>query len=126
MRDKRFYKRINVNVDCVTYDNKTGTEINGKVKNISEDGICLSFPKNSKINKYYRQNDVMDISFSDNYSLFGQKKHVIMSLSAQIVYIIEKNECLLVGGNVKYKVEYEQYVSDKKLEQFLDTQIVKF
>ena len=49
-----------------------------------------------------------------------------MSLSAQIVYIIEKNECLLVGGNVKYKVEYEQYVSDKKLEQFLDTQIVKF
>ena len=117
MQEKRFYKRLNTDIEGIVFINKN--EYACKIRDISEDGIHISIDKEDfernkeKIDK----EAIIKIQFVDLYMYLNKERYETVTCSVYIRYSYwEDDRILHMGGRVT-SYEYRNYVARKKVAQ---------
>ena len=109
--ERRFFERVSLGaVDCVVYyDN---TEINAFIVDASENGCGLAI-KGSGNDYSFAKDESLEICAIDGESCLRFKGSIVWSRK-------EEDGTIKVGLRIKTSPEYEKYVSEKKVERFLN------
>lgn len=112
-KDRRFYQRIDVAVDCNIYTDEE--EILGKIKDISEDGFQIVVNKEVKIIK----NQVIEFEFVDKYKYMNEDRLDILTGSAKVIWVEIKNGKTRIGCAFSNDLEIIDYVGRKKVNKYI-------
>lgn len=113
-KDRRFYERINVAVNCNIYTDTN--EITGKIKDISEDGFQIVVNKEVKVVK----NQLIGFEFVDKYKYLNEERTDIIIGNAKVVWIDFRNGKTRIGCSVSNDLEIIDYVGRKKVNEYID------
>ena len=112
-KDRRFYERINVAVNCNIYTDTD--EITGKIKDISEDGFQIVVNKEVKVVK----NQLIGFEFIDKYKYLNEERTDILIGKAKVVWVEYRNEKTRIGCSVSNDLEIIDYVGRKKVNKYI-------
>ena len=112
-KDRRFYQRIDVAVNCNIYTDKD--EITGKIKDISEDGFQIVINKEVKVVK----NQVIGFEFVDKYKYMNDERTDILIGNAKVVWVENRNGKTRIGCSVSNDLEIINYVGRKKVNKYI-------
>lgn len=112
-KDRRFYQRIDVAVNCNIYTDKD--EITGKIKDISEDGFQIVINKEVKVVK----NQVIGFEFVDKYKYMNDERTDILIGNAKVVWVENRNGKTRIGCSVSNDLEIIDYVGRKKVNKYI-------
>lgn len=110
----RVYKRITLDVDCVVIHNGMEIPCVVKLRDASESGILLEFP-NIQFMEKIRKGDELLITFLDRFIYSDVEKMAVVKIVAQVV----RFEGCMIGATCLHDNEYQKYISDKKVSEFL-------
>ena len=116
MKDRRFYQRLNTDIDALIYIQ--GIEIKAKIIDISENGVCFEADTDKldliTINKKLE----LRFQFVDYITICDREKEYIKHILGNIIYWQNKKDKTIIGCSVKSN-DFAKYVLDKKTEEFL-------
>lgn len=129
--DRREYARLKVNdIDCVLYDQTTGTEYTCSIVDISENGMCLKI--DGLDNDPHRLSDFLyshlnesklPFMLYDSYTFCGKEFSKTIQGTVTLLHANSlSNGCVMVGGKVTHDIHYERYVQSKKVVSFINAQ----
>lgn len=125
--DRREFSRLDIRVDCTLY--LGNIEIICQIRDISERGICLLVD-----DEIVKQNSIavgteMEFQYADVYEYFNEKRKAIISGKCKIMRIVSSDMGTILGCVVerggKYE-EYEEYVENRKVGEFVNSEMELF
>ena len=116
-KDKRDYDRLQINIEAVIINLKTGADINSIVKDISELGI--QFETEEDIDKIQIQiGDIIGFQFYDEFNIVDQNKKYVITGKAIVRHIEQENTGTILGCYIAEKY-FKKYVEDRKIKSLV-------